>query len=72
MTQQTFTLNCNGAAGDMIYITDLDPSGAVKHDILVGHSISEVTVNEAGIFTTNYFMDICFHSPTVINLRQSR
>ena len=58
MTQQTFTLNCNGAAGDMIYIADLDPSGAVKHDILVGHSISEVTVNEAGNFTTNDFMDI--------------
>ena len=35
---QTFSLNCNGAAGDMIYITDLG--------IKIGHGKSEVFVME--------------------------
>ena len=34
---QTYTLNCNGAEGDMIYITDLSPGN-------LGHGISEVKV----------------------------
>ena len=37
---QTFSLNCNGAAGNMIYITDLE----VHH---VGHGISELAILEA-------------------------
>ena len=38
---QTFSLNCNGAAGDMIYITDTETGGNV------GHGISEVSVIES-------------------------
>ena len=37
---QTFSLNCNGAAGDMIYITDTEAGN-------VGHGISEVFVIES-------------------------
>ena len=34
----TFTLNCNGAEGDMVYLTDLDYT---SHS---GHSIAEVMI----------------------------
>ena len=44
--QQTFSLDCAGAVGDMIYITD------TKFDIINnekrGHGIAEVVVFEAG------------------------
>ena len=35
---RTYTLNCNGAVGDMVYLTDLDYSSSS------GHSISEVKI----------------------------
>ena len=43
-TQQTFSLDCGGAAGDMIYITDTKFDDDNKH----GHGIAEVRVFEAG------------------------
>ena len=44
--QQTFSLECKGATGDMIYITDLE----VTH---IGHGISEVQViGAAGEYIT--------------------
>ena len=41
ITQQTFSLDCNGASGDVIYITDEDV-GDNK-----GHGISEVKVHKS-------------------------
>ena len=40
VTYQTFSLDCNGAAGDMIYITDVD----LDVEETIGHGISEVAV----------------------------
>jgi hypothetical protein len=43
VTYQTFSLDCNGAEGNMIYITDT----VLEHG-RVGHGISEVYVQEKG------------------------
>ena len=43
---QTFVLDCDGATGDMIYITDVELQENAKY----GHSISEVKVYGTGTF----------------------
>ena len=43
---RTYTLNCNGVVGDMVYLTDLD------YTANVGHNIAEVKIYEAGEKTT--------------------
>ena len=35
---RTYTLNCDGAVGDMVYLTDLDYSASS------GHNIAEVRI----------------------------
>lgn len=52
VAQQTISLDCNGAAGDMVYITDtkfdVDQAG-----VSTGHSILEVRVYGTGIKNRN-------------------
>ena len=43
---RTYTLNCNGAVGDMLYLTDLD------YDADAGHNIVEVKIYRIGEKTT--------------------
>ena len=42
MEARTYTLNCKGEVGDMVYITDLDYSSSY------GHSIAEVNIYGLG------------------------
>ncbi|XP_063684359.1 uncharacterized protein LOC134818650 [Bolinopsis microptera] len=44
---QTFSLDCKGAAGDMIYITDTELDQHENHGKSLGHLISEANVLEA-------------------------
>ena len=39
---RTYTLNCNGVVGDMLYLTDLDYTSDV------GHNIAEVKIYGTG------------------------
>ena len=39
---RTYYLNCKGAVGDMLYLSDLD------YDALTGHNIAEVEIFESG------------------------
>ena len=41
---RTYTLNCNGAVGNMLYLTDLDYEANPN----VGHNIAEVLVYGTG------------------------
>ena len=43
---RTYTLNCNGVVGDMLYLTDLD------YKALHGHNIAEVRIYGTGEKTT--------------------
>jgi hypothetical protein len=42
MEARTFTLNCNGVVGDMLYLTDLD------YNVPLGHNIAEVEIHGKG------------------------
>ena len=42
MEGRTFTLNCMGEVGDMLYITDLDYTASS------GHNLAEVEIYEPG------------------------
>jgi hypothetical protein len=42
MDGRTFSLNCNGVVGDMLYLTDLDYSA------FSGHNIAEVEIYGSG------------------------
>ena len=39
---RTYTLNCNGVVGDMLYLTDLD------YTSLFGHCLAEVKIYGTG------------------------
>ena len=42
MEGRTFTLNCMGEVGDMLYITDMD------YTATYGHNLAEVEIYEPG------------------------
>jgi hypothetical protein len=52
----TYTLNCNGAEGDMLYLTDLDYSDPY------GHNLAEVKIYGIGMKVWISKQNLCEHS----------